>query len=249
MPPSMALQMSRIWARSITPRAAVERQRRHWQTARRIAHSDWLSSAQSGARPEPPGAASRSSIGRQPTARPQCGIGAPAGVCPTSRMRGRPPTNTMAVALNANQSANSAPSPTPSTNAPMPEVSSASFIASCGTPGFCRCTVRHQQGQGGAHLVPAPHRVRRGSTSRVSNSMHDHRPPTTGAAVRADTSAPTPASHNSGKRPRTVVATVITSGRTRALAPSTTAASTSSGFWMRPSRMRTAERPRRGAPP
>ena len=109
-------------------------------------------------------------------------------------------------------------------------------VASCGTPRLCRCTVRHQQGQGGAHLVPAPHRVRRGSTSRVS-SMHDHSPPTTGAAVRADTSAPTPDSHSSGKRPRTVVATVITSGRTRALAPSTTAASTSSGFWMRPSRM------------
>ena len=68
-----------------------------------------------------------------------------------------------------------------------------------------------------------------GSTSRVS-SMHDHRPPTTGAAVLADTSAPTPDSQSSGSRPSTVVATVMTSGRTRAAAPSTTAASTSSGF-------------------
>ena len=67
-----------------------------------------------------------------------------------------------------------------------------------------------------------------GSTSSV-NSMHDHRPPTTGAAVRAETSAPTPASQSSGSNPSPVVATVIMSGRTRALAPSTTAASTSAG--------------------
>ena len=57
--------------------------------------------------------------------------------------------------------------------------------------------------------------------------MQDHSPPTTGAAVRAETSAPTPASHSSGSNPRPVVATVIISGRTRALAPSTTAASLS----------------------
>ena len=57
--------------------------------------------------------------------------------------------------------------------------------------------------------------------------MQDHSPPTTGAAVRAETSAPTPDSQSKGSRPSTVVATVITSGRTRALAPSTTAASTS----------------------
>ncbi len=66
-----------------------------------------------------------------------------------------------------------------------------------------------------------------GSTSSVRN-MHDHRPPTTGAAVRAETSAPTPDSHNNGNRPNTVVATVMTSGRTRLEAPSITAASTSS---------------------
>jgi hypothetical protein len=35
-------------------------------------------------------------------------------------------------------------------------------LASCGTPRLCRCTVRHQQGCGGAHLVPAPHSVPRG---------------------------------------------------------------------------------------
>ena len=35
--------------------------------------------------------------------------------------------------------------------------------------------------------------------------MHDHKPPTTGAAVRAETSAPTPPSHSRGKRPSTVV--------------------------------------------
>jgi hypothetical protein len=64
-----------------------------------------------------------------------------------------------------------------------------------------------------------------GSTSSVS-SMHDHRPPTTGAAVRADICA-NPASQSGGSRPSTVVATVMISGarepphRADATAPST----------------------------
>ena len=45
--------------------------------------------------------------------------------------------------------------------------------------------------------------------------MHDQRPPTTGAAVRAERSAPTPDSNSSGMSPSTVVATVMSIGRTR----------------------------------
>ena len=65
--------------------------------------------------------------------------------------------------------------------------------------------------------------------------MHDHKPPTTGAAVRADRSAPTPDSHSNGINPSTVVATVINIGRKHFDAPSTMAASISSGLRSRPS--------------
>ncbi|MDA1372696.1 MAG: hypothetical protein O2971_18330 [Proteobacteria bacterium] len=44
-------------------------------------------------------------------------------------------------------------------------------------------------------------------------NMHDHNPPTTGIAVRANKSAPTPDSNSNGINPSTVVATVISIGR------------------------------------
>ena len=57
-----------------------------------------------------------------------------------------------------------------------------------------------------------------------------------GAAVLADTSAPGPVLQRRGSSPSTVVATVISSGRTRVDAPSITAASTSAAPRIHPSR-------------
>ena len=60
-------------------------------------------------------------------------------------------------------------------------------------------------------------------------------PPTMGAATRFITSAPAPCDQSRGTRPIIIVATVISSGRTRCTEPSSVASTMSSKPWMRPS--------------
>ena len=63
-------------------------------------------------------------------------------------------------------------------------------------------------------------------------------PPTIGAAMRFITSAPAPWLQRIGMRPAMIAVTVISFGRTRSTAPSSTAASTSSRVRIAPRRCR-----------
>ena len=66
-------------------------------------------------------------------------------------------------------------------------------------------------------------------------------PPTIGAAMRFMTSAPEPVAHSSGTRPISIVATVISLGRTRCTVPSMCAAMMSSRSRICPARLAALE--------
>src|SRR5437870_3126626 len=76
-----------------------------------------------------------------------------------------------------------------------------------------------------------------GMSSRVRNALVT-RPPIMGAAMRFMTSAPAPVANSSGTRPISVVATVISLGRTRCTVPSMCAQMMSSSPRTRPAALR-----------